>query len=83
MAAPSKLGKDALLDIVTEGYKAGIGPKILGKLTGYSSRTIERYASTLDLHLGSGHRAVVPNPVPRGFLMAMARAGLAMDKTDT
>lgn len=82
MAAPSKLGKDLLIDLVTEGYKAGIGPTILARLTGYSGRTIERYANTLGLHLGSGHRAVVPNPVPRGFLMAMARAGLAMDKTD-
>ena len=70
------IGKAHLIDIITIGYRIGLGPRALAQITGYSERTLYGYAQELGLSFGPGKRSKLPNPIPSKFLIALLKAGV-------
>lgn len=75
MTKPKKLTKGELMDVIAEGYKAGLGPRQLVKVTGKSRSLIQKYARELGLTC-STTRPKGPKETPAALLTAMFKSGL-------
>lgn len=68
--------KAALIDLIASGYKHGIGPTALARLTGYSRSSIKQYAARMGVRMTT-NRPMIPDPLPVEFLIVCARFGLS------
>jgi hypothetical protein len=72
----SRIGKADLIELIRLGYPAGIGPRVIAKLTGYHRDTIGRYAAAIGVECATT-RPKPPAEYPIEFMIAMTRAGLS------